>query len=388
MNVLYMVDHWPSLFATYVLREISWMKSRGHRVSVISLGSGGALGFREETNRQVDLSEFGLEKLPVLQLEVKQMSNHQMISESLRFIRQQEAQMIDAHFAREPAELAYRIYLNSGIPYAVRMRGGDTHSKISAVLAQIVEHASAVCPMSQFLADVLTGKRVLAKTPDGLPIDVSSGKLRVLPNSLPASYLAGHAAEQSDDIQVVGSIGRVVPIKRFQDIIKAVGELAGDFPGLRLLIIGGGVMTGELLELAEQVGISERFEITGFKNWDEAMRLATRLHIYVQASELEGCSLATIEAAFKGIPLVLSRTGANEESVEPGVNGYLFDACDVGAIGESLKSLLLAGAKRRQEMGASTLKIASQRFTAENLLPGIEAIFQAVINGNALPEVA
>src|SRR5205823_11229866 len=134
---------------------------------------------------------------------------------------------------------------------------------------------------------------------------------------------------QSDDVQVIGAIGRTVPNKRFQDIIEAVAGLVPEFPGVKLKIIGGGWTFEDLQALASQTGLGDRFEITGFKSWADVMTLARQLHIYVQSSELEGCSLSTIEAAFQGIPLVLSRTGANEQSVEDGVNGYLFDAGDV-----------------------------------------------------------
>lgn len=378
MNILYIANCWPAVFEAYILREIQWMRSRGHQIAVVSVA-------REETGRYVDLSQFEVDDVPVLQLELKQMSNDQIISETLSFARQHAIQLIDAHFARKPAEIAYQTHLGSGIPYSVRMRGGDVHSNTSPMLANIVQHASAVCPMSRFLADVLIGKRKLSRIPEGIPVDVSSSKLRIIPNSLPARYLAREPAGQSDDIQVIGSIGRVVPIKRFQDIIEAVAELAPDFPGLRLLIIGGGVEVPEIQELARRVGIGDRIEITGFISWEEVMALARRIHVYVQASELEGCSLAVIEAAFKGVPLVLSRTGHHEECVKPGINGYLFDAGDVAAIRQSLKSLLLAGAKQRQRMGAATLEIAGQRFVTENLMPRTESIFQAAMTGDRLP---
>jgi mannosyltransferase len=110
------------------------------------------------------------------------------------------------------------------------------------------------------------------------------------------------------------------------------------------------------------------------------MKLVRQFHIYVQCSELEGCSLANIEAAFHGIPMVLSRTGANEQCVEPDANGYVFDPGDGVALCESLRTLLLAGARKREEMGRASLEIARQRFCAENILPRLEAVFQDAIN--------
>ncbi len=234
--------------------------------------------------------------------------------------------------------------------------------------------------MSQFLADVLTGIRTLSRKPQGIPAEVNPGTLHVVPGCLPQEYLASAPTMQSEASQVIGAIGRTVPDKRFHDIIEAVGDLVPEFPGLRLKIVGGGWIFEELRALASQAGIGERVEITGFKSWAETMQLARQFHIYVHASEFEGFGLSTIEAAFHGIPLVLSRAGVNEQCIEEGINGYLFDPGDVAALREHLRSLLLAGAYRRAQMGKATLEIVGQRFRAERIMPMIEAIYQSAID--------
>jgi glycosyltransferase involved in cell wall biosynthesis len=385
MRLLYLVDHWPGLFEAYLLRELQWMRQRGHSVAVLSLGIGGPHGFRNETRDHVDLAEFGLDDVPVLQLDSKNMDSERVVRESLLFIDKHDVELIDAHLAREPAEVACRVHLASGIPFAVRMRGGDVHSNTSPMLANIVRHASAVCPMSQFLANVLIGERILTVKPQGLPVRVVSGKLHVIPNSLPEKYLSARPVAQSNREQVVGAVGRLVPIKRFPDLIEAVARLVPEFSGLRLKIVGGGVLFAELQALSSQLGIEDRLEITGFKSWHAVMALVRQFHIYVQTSELEGCSLANIEAGFQGIPLLLSRTGANEQCVEPEVNGYLFDPGDVTALSEHLRMLLLAGAHKREQMGEASLHIVGSRFSAEKVMPLLESVFQNAIN-NSKPE--
>ena len=382
MRLLYLVDHWPGLFEAYLFREMQWMRACGHNLAVVSLGSGGPHGFRTETREYVNLAEFGLDDVPVLQLQFRQMTREEVVGRALSFAQLHGTEFIDAHLAREPAEVACDVHMAGGPPYSVRMRGGDVHSNTSPRLHEVLHHASAVCPMSQFLADVLVGRRVLKQTPSGIPATVDHARLHVVPNGLPKRYLAGEPVVQSDHVQVIGALGRAVPIKRFPDLIEAVAGLAGDFPGVRLKIVGGGVMMQELQRMAAVMGIAGRFEITGFRTWTEVMALARQFHIYVQCSELEGCSLANIEAGFQGVPLVLSRTGANEQAVEHGVNGYLFSPGDVTALRESLRALLLAGAQKREAMGRATLNIVGSRFSAETILPQLEAIFQNAIESH------
>jgi glycosyltransferase involved in cell wall biosynthesis len=378
MRLLYFVDEWPNLFQRYIYREMQWMRGRGHSISVICLNCM-PNGFQKETKGYVDLAEFHLEDVPALRLDSSQMTRDAIADEALRFARTHEAQFIDAHMGREPAELACELYLTGGIPYAVRLRGGDVHGRTSPKLAEILRYASAVCPMSQFLVDVLTGTRTLSRKPQGIPAEVRPGTLHVVPGCLPQEYLATGPTMQSDDSQMIGAIGRTVPDKRFNDIIEAVGGLVSEFPGLKLKIVGGGSIFEDLRALASRSGIGERVEITGFKNWAETMQIARQFHIYVHASEFEGFGFSTIEAAFQGVPLVLSRAGVNEQCVEEGINGYLFNAGDVVVLREHLRTLLLMSARRREQMGKATLEIVGQRFGADRVMPMIEAIYQDAI---------
>jgi glycosyltransferase involved in cell wall biosynthesis len=382
MKLLYLMNYWPSLFITDLFREIQWLRQRGHSVAVVSLGIRGPHSFESETREHVELTKFGADEVPVLQLDAPRTGHGEIIREAAAFAHRHETELAVATEARLPGEVACDLHLDSGIPFVVRMRGGDVHSNPSPRLAEMVQHASAVCPMSKFLADILTGKRILKKTPAGIPAAVSSDKLHLMPGSLASSFLARRPAAQSDNTQVICAIGRAVPIKRFPDTIHAVAGLAAEFPGLRLKIIGGGELLPELQELAARAGIGDRFEITGFRKWTEIIPLVREFHIYVQASELEAFPLSLLEAGFQGLPMVVSRVGSYEQVVEPGVNGYWFDPGDVAALREHLRALLLAGATGREQMGKETLKIMEQ-FTEENVLPQIEAIFQnAISHGN------
>jgi glycosyltransferase involved in cell wall biosynthesis len=379
MKLLYLVDYWPSLFITDLFREIQWLRQRGHSVIVVSLGKLGPKGFESETRGHVELARFGVDDVPVLQLDARNRGRGEIIGEIAEFVHKHEAELAIATEPRLPGEVACDLHLDSGIPFIVRMRGGDTHSNPSPRLAEMLQYAAAVCPMSQFLADVLTGKRILKKTPAGIPAKVSSAKLHLMTGSLASSFLAGQPIAQSDDTQVIGAIGRAVTLKRFPDIIHAVAGLAADFPGVRLKIIGGGELLPELQELAAQVGIGDRFEITGFHKWTEVIPLVRELHIYVQASELEAFPLSLLEAGFQGLPMVLSTVGSYEQTVVPGINGYWFVPGDVAALREHLRALLLVGAARREQMGKETLTIMKQ-FTEETILPQIEAIFHDAIS--------
>jgi glycosyltransferase involved in cell wall biosynthesis len=382
MNVLYILDCWPVLTALFIFREMAWMKSRGHRVAVVSLES--ASDWYEGS---VNIAQYGLEDVPCLQVNFQSPLDLPLIQRVIAFARQQQTQVIEAHDGREAADLARQVRLATGLPYAVRMHGGDVHSSPSPNLAHIVTDASVVCPVSQFLADLLMGTRSLAEPHEGVPVQLDPDKIRICHHGLPAEFIADEPAPQRDDAQMVGTICRLTNWDKGGNhiTIEAVAGLTDEFPGLRLRIIGGGRLMPELQEQVEALGIADRVEITGYRPWPDVMKLARRLHIFVHGSRLEGFCLPTLEGAAQGVPLVLTRTGVHEECVESGVNGYLFDFGDVTTLRKHLRKLLRAGAQQRQRMGAATLRIVRERFVFEHLMPRVEVMLQAIALGSPRP---
>jgi glycosyltransferase involved in cell wall biosynthesis len=385
MNVTYTVPVWPSPYATYVFRELQWMRARGHRVAVISVKPGPPEG-------AAAVAAFGLQDMPVLQLggtapTAAAVAKDGALDDALAFVRTHDPGVINAHMGREAADLARRIRARTGVPYVVRLYGGDVHSNPAPNLAELLDEASLVCSVSAFLADLLTGRRTRPVPPPGLPLrHLDRAKLRICHDGLAEALMADDAVPQSDEQPiVVGSIGRLAPLKRHADIVEAVAGLTAESPGLRLRLIGGGDLMAPLQQQAQALGVGDRVDFTGPLPWSAVLAETRRLHIYVQASSLEGFCTSSVEAACQGLPLLLSRTGIHEELVAPGVNGDLFEPGDVAALRERLRHLLDIGAGRRREMGAASLRIARRCYVLERLLPRLEAMFEAVADGRTVP---
>lgn len=358
------------------------MKERGHRVAIASLDFP-----PDDLDGTASVLSHGLGDVPCLQLDSAHRRGGQAVGELIEFARQHCAEVVEAHDAREPAGLAMQLREATGVPYLVKMHGGDVAQHPSPQLPQIIRNASAVCPVSRFLADLLTGKRAIEGQPEILPIEIEPGKLRICSHGQPLAFIAAEPAPQRDDLQIVCSIGYLFSRGKggHQYTIEAVAGLADEFPGLRLRIIGGGSLAAEFKEQARALGIAGRVEITGYQDWPTVMKMAGECHLLVQGSRVEGFCLPSLEGAAQGLPLLLTPTGVHEECIRPGENGYLFDFGDVAALRQYLRSLLLAGTERRRRMGAVSLDIVRQHFVFEQQMPRLEAILQAVRQCRPLP---
>lgn len=134
---------------------------------------------------------------------------------------------------------------------------------------------------------------------------------RLIPNALDAEHVRRHALSRTDalgaldlstwaDRKVVGTIARLVPVKRVELLAEAAAEA-----GVGLVVIGDGP---ERRRLRQQYP-----EVAWVGSRPHAWRYLLAFDAFASASEAEGCPLAVLEAQAVGLPLALSRIPAHLE---------------------------------------------------------------------------
>ena len=415
MRIVYCLPFWPYLYTPWLFNELSWMRARGHHVAVVSLGA--------PPGATADLNDFSLADVPVLQVRLQHQSDVKLMANLftlgftgwkarparsladfrracglrqglhewatmkrvLAFIKAQKAQVIHAHWGSHNALMAADIRQAIGLPFAVRFQGGDLYRTPAPALPRIADEASALCPVSQFMADLLAGQRPVDHLPQVPQLNLDPAKVRVVHNSIPRSVLASEPVPQNEGDLVVGMSARLDPEKRHCDLLTAVARLMPKHPNLRIKLVGGGALEPALREQAKTLGIADRLEITGSLPWPKVIEAVRSLNIYVHSSEVEGCSLAVLEAQAQGLPMLLSRTGAAAQCVIENVNGHLFHAGDVDALTGHLEHLISIGPTGRQAMGQASMNHVEKHFLFDTVMMRSEAILDAVRSGLPLP---
>ncbi|WP_395942450.1 WecB/TagA/CpsF family glycosyltransferase [Brevundimonas sp.] len=150
-------------------------------------------------------------------------------------------------------------------------------------------------------------------------------KLRTILNALPPRIEAKintlHRQRARDVARgkVVVATGRLVPQKNYPTLVRAAVHLDSD---TTIKIIGAGPDEAALHALAADLGVSDRVHFVGFHPRDDALALLAEADIFVQPSLFEGHSLALIEAAHLGLPLVVSDAPVQIEGVT-NIGGHL-----------------------------------------------------------------
>jgi sugar transferase (PEP-CTERM/EpsH1 system associated) len=203
----------------------------------------------------------------------------------------------------------------------------------------------------------------------------SAERIRVLPNGVDTARFKRRSEEReeirrrlglSGDCMVLGSVGRMVPIKDHQTLLQAAENLGGRGIAVRLLLAGSGPELQRYQQFANgSAELSERVVFVG--STKEVPALLNALDIFVLPSLSEGMSNTLLEAMASSLPVVATNVGGNPELVEDGRSGWLFQPGDVSGLTAKLERLT-KDPNLRQALGQAARNRAVEEFSLERMI--------------------
>jgi sugar transferase (PEP-CTERM/EpsH1 system associated) len=186
---------------------------------------------------------------------------------------------------------------------------------------------------------------------------------RFFPQIVRPLALPGIPWQPVDDMLVIGTVGRLTPVKDQATLLRAIarlGEVAPVlFQRLRVLIAGDGPLREQLTALAVELGIAEIIWMTGDR--DDIPELLSAMDVFVLPSLAEGISNTVLEAMSAGLPVIATAVGGNLELVEEGWNGCLVPVGDSYALANALNELL-ADENLLKQQGVNARKRMVEKF--------------------------
>ena len=137
------------------------------------------------------------------------------------------------------------------------------------------------------------------------------------------------------DGNTISFVGRLISIKRVEDILTAVSLVKNR--EMKLQVIGDGPLMTSLVDQADGLGISDRVQFLGFR--EDVLELLSRSSILVLPSITEGTPRSGMEAMAMGIPVVGSDIPGIRSIVRHEETGILVPVRDPAAIAAQLDRL-------------------------------------------------
>lgn len=181
---------------------------------------------------------------------------------------------------------------------------------------------------------------------------------------------------------VIVSIGRLVPRKGSDQLIKAMPEVLLQFPKSKLLLVGTGNYQKRLERLVRNLKVQDSVIFTGrvaHELLPDYFRLgdifAAPCRSRYGGLEVEGLGIVYLEASACGIPVIAGKSGGAPDAVLDGETGILVNGRDHHEVSAALIKLL-ADEKLRAQMGTAGRVWMEQLWSWE----GIGTRFEEIIS--------
>ena len=138
-----------------------------------------------------------------------------------------------------------------------------------------------------------------------------------------------------DGETVIGTVGRLDPIKDQATLVAAFSRLVARHDSLRLLLVGDGPCRRSLEEQVARLELDDRVTFLGRR--DDVSELLRAMDVFVLPSLAEGASNTILEAMATGVPVVATRVGGNPELIEEGETGFLVPRRDVTGLSAAIE---------------------------------------------------
>ncbi|TKV61798.1 glycosyltransferase [Nakamurella flava] len=243
-------------------------------------------------------------------------------------------------------------------------RGADGR-RFRAGLAELFDYASALVPVSQFLAD---------RT---VELGADPAKVRLI---YPALGLDHRPAPAGDAVGIV-FVGRLVEKKGVPDLLAAVARLPEPLRSVPVTVVGYGPLRDELERQAADLDL--RVTFAGRRSSAEVAEILREHAVFCGPSQraangdAEGLGMVFVEASNAGLPVVTYRHGGVPEVVADGETGLTVPEGDVAALSNAL-ARVLADPEWGRRLGRAGQQRVNHLFDRHRHAAHLEALYDEV----------
>jgi glycosyltransferase involved in cell wall biosynthesis len=312
-----------------------------------------------------------------------QQSFFQILSGASRFLGGRNVQVLHSHRYKEnllAALLARRCHVpvhvssQHGAPEPFKGWRGIKQGAIQALDRQVALRATdRIISVSDELRTQLT-----RSLPQSKVVTIHNG----IDEDKVVSRFTTRQAKQRlgipEDCAVVGTAGRLDPIKRLDIFLNATHQISRALPNTRFVIAGAGTEGPSLRDLAVSLGLSEWILFLGHRN--DIYDVIRAMDIFVFCSDHEGLPIALLEALYLGVPVVARPVGGIAEVIEDGVSGVWVPSADPVDLASACISLLRDDS-RRDSLARAGAAVIAKKFASRHAAEQTIALYRSLSNG-------
>jgi len=184
---------------------------------------------------------------------------------------------------------------------------------------------------------------------------------------------------------VVGTVGRLQPVKDQVSLVKAFAEASRLAPsaldGARLVIVGEGPSRSEIETEVSRAGLQDKVALLGAR--DDVADVLRTMDLFVLPSLAEGTSNTILEAMASGLPVIATKVGGNAELVEDDHTGMFMEPGNW----RDLATRIIGYASDpdlRERQGRAARKCVEERFSMDAMVANYANLYERLIQRSGI----
>ena len=178
---------------------------------------------------------------------------------------------------------------------------------------------------------------------------------------------------------VLAVIAQLIPRKGHRYLLQVLPALLGEFPEMRVIFFGQGILEEKLRRQVREQGLDDRVTLAGFRT--DLPQILPCLDLVVHPALMEGLGIALLQAAGAGVPIVAVNAGGMPEVVRDGVNGLLVPPGDSAALAAAIRRLL-SNRPLMQQMGQAGAALIESEFSIDCMVEGNLQVYRELCSSD------
>lgn len=178
-----------------------------------------------------------------------------------------------------------------------------------------------------------------------------------------------------EETVVLGTVGRLVPVKGHTVLLRAVRVLRTMGLNVTLLLVGDGPLRGQLEAEVQRLELAQSVIFAGHQ--EQVYDFINMMDIFVLPSLHEGIPMVLLEALALKRPVIASRVGGIPEVVLNSRSGMLVSPANVTELASGLKEMIQDPCRAR-ELGTMGRSQVEQEFNASMMANQTAAVYRSL----------
>lgn len=305
------------------------------------------------------------------------MGNIHTIASFARYLDAKEISHIHAYFLSWPALIGLALSVVTDRPFSISAHARDI----------FVEHGAMELKVSRAGFVTVCTNQGLKYLQANLPIKYYN-KLHLNYHGVKKELVFDSGAWKGLDEYKHGdtviAVGRLIPKKGFDDLLKAFALIAKQRSDCGLVIVGEGPEREQIEGLIRQLGIWNHVKLLGDQSINKTLLLIQQATVLVAPSLLaedgdrDGIPNVILEAFVNGTPVIASRLDGICEAVEHRKTSLLVKSGDIEEIASAIDELLNDKQLQRR-LVKEARKTVMERFDLEKNTGQLATLFQGAL---------